>query len=89
MIEECQNFDLRKNLQQWKIDMLQPEIDQFNLDEQIMVSNSKSLSLICTWITSMIQSHKALNNYLREYEIEEKMRLEYEAKSKILTSLED
>ena len=66
MIEECQNYDLQSNLQQWKIDMLQPEIDQFNLDEQIMVTYSKALSLICTWIFSIVESHKALNNFKRQ-----------------------
>lgn len=62
-IEECNNFDMRKNLYQWKLDMLQPEIDNFNLDEQIMISHSKALSLICTWITSIVDSYKALDKY--------------------------
>lgn len=88
-IEECNNFDMRKNLYQWKLDMLQPEIDNFNLDEQIMISHSKALALICTWITSIVDSYKALNNYFKELEVYEVMNKKYHEMGNEITSLED
>jgi hypothetical protein len=88
-IEECQNFDRSRNLQQWKIDMLQPEIDKFNLDEQILVSHSKALSLICTWIVSMIDSYKSLTKTEELVTKYHEMSNVYNEKGKLDTSLDE
>lgn len=37
LTDECYNFKIDK-MQQWKIDLIQPKIDNFELDEQVMIS---------------------------------------------------
>ena len=124
LIEECYNFEFME-LSQWKIDLIQPQTDTFNLgkrepaldldidmdqilnsikrrgrtfdppkrlqttilfeevnlDEQVMVSQSKALALICTWILKMIDSFKAHHSFKKEKETYEGMTKEYNVKN--------